>query len=76
MATVADIRHRPRRNAAVIVAEPRLTVIEIAVMADPAALEEALGLIVKWAIRARVRDESAILEAPTRNNGVTYGPED
>jgi len=34
------------------VTEPRLTVVEGSEVVDPAALDEALGLLVTWAIRA------------------------
>jgi hypothetical protein len=43
---------RPSRPATTRVTEPRLTVVEGSELADPAALDEALGLLVTWAIRA------------------------
>jgi len=43
---------RPNRPATTRVTEPRLTVVEGTELADPAALDEALGLLVTWAIRA------------------------
>ncbi len=43
---------RPSRPATTRVTEPRLTVAEGTELVDPAALDEALGLLVTWAIRA------------------------
>jgi hypothetical protein len=42
----------PRLPATTRVTEPRLSVVEGTQAADPAALEEALELLVTWAIRA------------------------
>ena len=42
----------PSRPATTRVTEPRLTVVEGTATADPAALDEALELLVTWAIRA------------------------
>ncbi len=47
-----DAGTRPRRPATTRVTEPRLTVVEGTEMADPAALDEVLELLVTWAIRA------------------------
>ncbi|MCB1184441.1 hypothetical protein KDM41_13515 [bacterium] len=47
---------RPSRPATTRVTEPRLTVVEGTELADPAALDEALGLLVTWAIRAHRED--------------------
>ena len=41
-----------RHPATTRVTEPRLTVIEGTEVADPAALDEVLELLVTWAIRA------------------------
>ncbi len=48
-----DAGNRPRRPATTRVTEPRLTVVEGTELADPAALDEALELLVTWAIRAQ-----------------------
>ncbi len=45
----AGTRPRPRKTTAVT--EPRLTVVEGTELADPAALDEVLELLVTWAIR-------------------------
>lgn len=47
-----DAGARPNRPATTRVTEPRLTVVEGAQLADPAALDEVLELLVTWAIRA------------------------
>jgi len=46
---------RSRRNAAVVITDPHIVVVESATMADPAALDDALEFVVKWAVRARGR---------------------
>lgn len=48
-----DAGARPSRPATTRVTEPHLTVVEGSELADPAALDEALGLLVTWAIRAQ-----------------------
>lgn len=48
----SDSGARPSRPATTRVTEPHLTVVEGSELADPAALDEALGLLVTWAIRA------------------------
>jgi len=61
-----DVGARPRSRATTRVTEPRLTVAEGTEMADPAALDEVLELLVTWAIRAHgVRCSAA-------NDSVTY----
>ena len=57
---------RPSRPATTRVTEPRLTVVEGSDPADPAALEEALGLLVTWAIRAHRE------RCPAADDSVTY----
>ena len=49
----SDPGARPSRPATTRVTEPRLTVVQGTEVADPAALDEALGLLVTWAIRAQ-----------------------
>ena len=51
-----DAGTRPRPRATMRVTEPRLTVVEGSEVVDPAALDEALGLLVTWAIRAHRED--------------------
>lgn len=51
---------RPSRPATTRVTEPRLTVVEGAEAADPAALDEVLDLLVAWAIRAHQARCSAV----------------
>jgi len=52
-----------------LVTEPRLTVVEGTELADPAALDEALGLLVTWAIRAH---EARQGRCPATDDSVTY----
>jgi hypothetical protein len=59
------IRGRSRRNAAVVIADPHLLVVESSDHADPGAIEDALELLVKWAIRAQRRSDPASGEAVT-----------
>ena len=75
VATAANIHHRTRR-AAVVIADPRITVVESTETADRAALDDALELLVKWAVRARMRRESASVEASSDKDGASYGAED
>lgn len=76
VATAANIRHSTRRNAAVVVADPHITVVESAEAADPAAPNDALELLVKWAVRSCTRGESGAVEAPTDKSGAGHGVED
>lgn len=59
---------RPSRPATTRVTEPRLTVVEGTETADPAALDEALGLLVTWAIRAH---EARQGRCPAADDSVT-----
>jgi hypothetical protein len=59
---------RLKRPATTRVAEPRLTVVEGPELADPAALDEALGLLVTWAIRAH---EARQGRCPATDDSVT-----
>jgi len=47
-----DVGARPSPPATTRVTEPRLIVVQGTEAADPAALDEALELLVTWAIRA------------------------
>ena len=47
-----DAGTRPRHPATTRVTAPRLTVVEGSELADPAALNEVLELLVTWVIRA------------------------
>ena len=64
-----------RRTARVVVADPRIVVVESPEAADPTALDDALELLVKWAVRAHKRGRPAATEAPTDENSATYGSE-
>ena len=66
---------RARRTPRVVVMNPRITVVEGPDTADPAALDAALELLVKWAVRAHKRGHPAASEAPTDQSSATYGPE-
>ena len=56
-------RHAPR-TPRVTVTHPQMTVVESAEQADRAALDTAITLFVKWAIRAHERANPAVTEAP------------
>ena len=56
-------RHAPR-TPRVTVTDPNIAVVESAEPADPAALDTAIALFVKWAIRAHEPADSATNEAP------------
>ncbi len=60
-----DAGARPSRPATTRVTEPHLTVVEGTEMVDPAALDEALGLLVTWAIRAHQERCSAADDSVT-----------
>ena len=47
-----DAGNGSRRRKTTAVTEPRLTMVEGSELADPTALDEALDLLVTWAIRA------------------------
>ena len=55
---------RAPRTPRVTVTDPRITVVESAELAEPAALDTAIALFVKWAIRARDSASPANPEAP------------
>ena len=42
----------------------------------PASLDEALDVLVKWAVRASTRDESGAVKAPKGNGDASNRPED
>ena len=64
-----DAGNRPRPRAKMLVTEPRLTVVEGSELADPAALDEAIGLLVTWAIRAYEAQQG---RCPATDDSVTY----
>jgi hypothetical protein len=64
---------RPRRRATTAVTEPRLTVVEGAELADPAALDDVLELLVTWAIRAHEACCSATDESVNCDNDRSCG---
>jgi hypothetical protein len=57
-----------RHPATHCVTEPRLTVVEGAEMADPAALDEVLELLVTWAIRAHHAHQD---QSPAADDGAS-----
>ena len=60
----APERRRAPRAPRVTVTDPRITVVESLEPADPAALDTAITLFVKWAIRAHESANPANREAP------------
>jgi|GEM_PF-5477407 len=56
---IAGVHLHPcrRRHAAVVVEDPHIVVVEGPTTADPGAVHDALELLVKWAVRARLRKE-------------------
>jgi len=64
-----DTGARPNGSATTRVTEPRLTVVEGTEAADPAALDEALELLVTWAIRAHHAQQG---RCPVADDSVTY----
>jgi len=61
-------RHAPR-TPRVTVTHPRIRVVEGQELADPAALDTAMKLFVKWAIRAHESANPANPEAPEAPHG-------
>ncbi len=55
---------RAPRTPRVTVTDPRIAVVESSEMADPGALDAALELLVKWALRAQKYAHPAATEAP------------
>jgi|GEM_PF-3525490 len=64
IASMTKNPHGRARHSAVIVEHPRITVIESSETTDPCALEDALELFVRWAIRAHRRDHLPPAEVP------------
>lgn len=64
---------RPGRGSANAIAHPRITVVQSAVEADPAALDDVLEILVKWAIRAHEARCSAVDDAVSGDEGLSYG---
>ena len=62
-ATLKTGRHAPR-TPRVTVTDPRITMVEGLEPADPAVLDTAITLFVKWAIRAHESANPATTEAP------------
>jgi hypothetical protein len=62
---VSEADRGRRRNAAVIVEDPSLVVVEGPGTADPGAARDALELLVKWAVRAHKGPEQAMDDAQT-----------
>lgn len=66
----------PKRPTAAVVVDPGIVVVESPETANRADLDDALDLLVKWAVRACMHGESGSVEASTDKNGATYGRED
>ncbi len=67
-----DAGARSRLPATTRVTEPRLTVVEGSEVADPAALDEVLELLVTWAIRAHQERCSEVGDSVTCNIEIAY----
>jgi hypothetical protein len=68
-----DGNSRPGRGSANAVAHPRITVVQSAEEADPAALDDVLEILVKWAIRAHQARGSGADDAVSGDVGHSYG---
>jgi len=66
----------PRGRKATVIAHPRIAIDENAEAASRPAMDDALELLVKWAVRAQRRRESAAAEAPSDKDSASYGLED
>ncbi len=64
-----------RRTPRVLVVDPDIIVVESPEAADPTALDDALELFVRWAVRAHKHGRPAATETPTDENSATYGSE-
>ena len=64
---------RGERRRAVVVDQPRFVVVEVGSVADPASLEDALMILVRWALRAKEgeahSDEGASATSACTNQG-------
>ena len=74
-APAAKAPPRRTRDAAVTIEDPRITVVESPNEADPGAIQDALELLVKWAVRAHRSGKSGPARAATVESCSTYGPE-
>lgn len=68
-----DGNSRPGRRSANAVAHPRITVVQSAEEADPAALDDVLEILVKWAIRAHQAHCPVADDAVNGDEGLSYG---
>jgi hypothetical protein len=68
-----DGNSRPGRGSANAVAHPRITVVQSAEEADPAALDDVLEILVKWAIRAHQARGSVADDAVSVDEVNSYG---
>ena len=66
---------KQRRAPRILVTDPRIAVVESPEAADPAALDAALELLVKWAVRAHGRGHLAANQAPTGQDSASCGSE-
>jgi hypothetical protein len=58
-----DATRRQSRHRAAVIEDPRIVVLECSVAADPDAVQDALELLVKWAVRAHRRCNAPTNEA-------------
>lgn len=68
-----DGNSRPGHGSANAVAHPRITVAQSAEEADPAALDDVLEILVKWAIRAHQASCAIADDAVSGDEGRSYG---
>lgn len=68
-----DGNSRPGRGSANAVAHPRITVVQSAEEADPAALDDVLEILVKWAIRAHQARGAVADDAVSGDELCSYG---
>ncbi len=64
---------RRKRAPRILVTDPRVAVVESPEAADPAVLDAALELLVKWAVRAQGRGHLAANQAPTGQDSASCG---
>jgi hypothetical protein len=69
-----SVARRRTRRVAAVVADARLVVVESADAANPDSIENALRLLVRWAVRAH-EDRPVPTEAATGHVCVTCAPE-
>ena len=61
---------------AIVVAQPHLVVVEGDSLADSGSIEDALVILVRWALRAKGRGNPVGDEASPASAGATHSPGD